>query len=102
MLAQIASRLKHACAQGVTAIQLGLPLGNPATKTMTASFEVMGFFFAGVGPDPEGQENLILQYLNSTEVDYDSIHVHSELARDIKQYVQACDPRIRKTEGLLP
>ncbi|MFH1913220.1 MAG: ATP-binding protein [Pseudomonadota bacterium] len=97
VLAQVADRLKHACAQGIISIQLGLPLGNPATKVMTASFEDMGFFFAGVGPDPEGHENLILQYINSTDVDYDSIHAHSELAQDIKQYVQACDPRIRST-----
>lgn len=92
--AQVAERLQHICTQKVAAIQLALPLEKPETSCMAATFEDMGFFFAGVGPDNNGKENLVLQYINSTEVDYESIKVHSEFAHEIKEYVRTCDPRI--------
>ena len=98
-LLQVSTRVELACAQGLAAIQMILPLADPATAAMTALFEGLGFFFAGVGPDPEGRENLILQYIDLPATDYDSIHVHSDLAREIKQYVMACDPRVQ-AEGL--
>ncbi|MCJ2164306.1 MULTISPECIES: GNAT family N-acetyltransferase [unclassified Pseudodesulfovibrio] len=93
--AQIADRLKHACAQGIFSVHLALPLGDPLTRTMAATFEDMGFFFAGVGPDDEGNENIILQYITATTVDYESIHVHSEFANEIKEYIKTCDPRVK-------
>lgn len=94
VLSQVSDRLRHFCSQGITAIQMALPLENPATKTMATSFEDMGFFFAGICPVHDNHENLILQYINSPKTDYDSIHVHSELAHEIKQYVMSCDPRM--------
>ncbi len=94
ILAQVSDRLGHACSQGITAIQMALPLHNPDTKTMTAKFEDIGFFFAGVCPVHDSHENLILQYISTAHTDYESIHVHSELAHEIKQYVMSCDPRV--------
>ncbi|WP_462325321.1 GNAT family N-acetyltransferase [Desulfoplanes sp.] len=92
--AQVGERLQHICTQNVASIQLALPLGKPKTRSMAATFEDMGFFFAGVGPDNMGRENLVLQYINSTEVDYESVKVHSGFAHEIKEYVRTCDPRI--------
>jgi len=88
--AQIADRLTRACAQGLASIVLALPLANPATKTATATFEEMGFFFAGVGPDEEGNENLILQYVNTAKINLESIKVHSDFARTIVEYIRKC------------
>ncbi len=93
VLAQVSDRLRHACSQGISAIQMALPLEDPATPMMAGRFEEMGFFFAGVCPVHDCHENLILQYINEPFTDYESIHVHSDLAHEIKQYVMACDPR---------
>ncbi|XPV75130.1 MAG: GNAT family N-acetyltransferase [Desulfovibrio sp.] len=90
---QVIERLKHACAQDIFSVQLALPLVDPVTRTITATFENMGFFFAGIGPDHQGNENLVLQYVNTPKTDYESINVHSELAKEIKEYVRAHDPR---------
>ncbi len=88
--AQVAERLQYTCTQKIASIQLALPLGKPETKIMASTFEDMGFFFAGVGPDNMGKENLILQYINSREIDYESVKVHSEFAHKIKEYVRTC------------
>lgn len=91
---QVEKRLQRALAQGIVSIQLALPLENPGTMSMTSSFEEMGFFFAGVGPDYTGSEMLMLQYVNAASVDYERIKVHSEFAEEIKQYVRSRDPRV--------
>ncbi|WP_022660452.1 GNAT family N-acetyltransferase [Paucidesulfovibrio longus] len=91
---RVAEALNHAKAQGAASIQLYLPLGEPATRTMTARFETLGFFFVGVGPDDEGNEGLLLQYVNSSHSDYDLVHVHSGFGQELKEYVRACDPRV--------
>lgn len=91
--ARVRERMERACAQGIPEVHLLLPLADPATATMADRFEAMGFFFAGVCPVFDGGESLVLQYVDTPRTDYDSIHVHSAFAEEIKRYVMACDPR---------
>lgn len=79
-----------AVAQGIPSIQLGLPFSNAMILELCSSFESMGFFFAGVSSGYNGSENLMLQYLNGVEPDFDSIHAYSDFARKLKEYVAAC------------
>ena len=95
VLAQVSERVRHACAQGITTIQMALPLEDPVTRTMTAAFEDMGFFFAGACPVYDRKEYLILQFINSPQTEYENINVHSDFAHEIKQYVMSCDPRTK-------
>ncbi|MBE1426269.1 hypothetical protein H4684_002934 [Desulfomicrobium macestii] len=95
VLAQVSERVRHACAQGITAIQMALPLEDPATRTMTSAFEDMGFFFAGACPVYDRKEYLILQFINSPQTEYETINVQSDFAHEIKQYVMSCDPRAK-------
>lgn len=94
-LAQVSERVRHACAQGITTIQMALPLDDPGTKKMATDFEDMGFFFAGACPVYDCKEYLILQFINSPQTGYENISVQSDFAREIKQYVMSCDPRVK-------
>lgn len=88
--AQVEKQLRRLCVQGVPAIFLMLPLDALPTATQTPQFEDMGFFFSGVTFSPEGQEHLALQYING-DSGYDEVRVHSPFARQLLDYVQACD-----------
>ena len=59
---------------------------------MTAEFEKMGFFFAGILPLALVGDALILQYLNNVRIDYDKIVLYTEEARQIRDYVREMDP----------
>lgn len=100
-LARVVECLNRSLAQGIVSTQLFLPLDDPMTRTMTAQFEALGFFFAGVGPAEDGREGLQLQYVATEQTDYDSIHAFSEFARELKEYVRKHDPRIKGEEPRL-
>lgn len=80
------------CEQGMSSIMVFLPLDNPATCVLSPAFEAKGFFFAGVLPDKDGRENLVLQRLHGVDPDYDSIQLCSPFGRELLAYVRACDP----------
>jgi serine/threonine-protein kinase RsbW len=84
--------LRELCLKNVAAIQLFLNLKDPHTFFMTAEFEKMGFFFAGILPLALVGDVLILQYLNNVRVDYDKIVLYTEEARQIRDYVREMDP----------
>ncbi|BBD09350.1 GNAT family N-acetyltransferase [Desulfovibrio ferrophilus] len=88
---QVRKELDNALSANISSIQLMLPLHDPATATLCTEFEAMGFFFAGVGTGPDRSENLILQYLNGVDAGYDSVHVHSDMAKELVEYVRSCD-----------
>jgi anti-sigma regulatory factor (Ser/Thr protein kinase) len=88
---EIAAQLRQACAKGFPAIQLLLPLSDPATPDFTEHFEGLGFFFAGTSQVDVTGQKLALQYLNKVVGDYDNVHIHSEFGRELKEYVRSCD-----------
>jgi serine/threonine-protein kinase RsbW len=53
----------------------------------------LGFFFAGVLPfGLHNRHELILQYMNNLEINYDMIKPYSERAAGILEYVRLSDP----------
>lgn len=84
--------LRELCLKQVAAIDLFLPLDDPATCFVTAELEKLGFFFSGIQPATGSGDSLILQYLNNIPFDYDKVQVFSDLARDLLAYIRRHDP----------
>jgi serine/threonine-protein kinase RsbW len=84
--------LRELCLKHVAAIQLFLPLKDPATYLLTEEFEALGFFFSGILPMSRAGDSLILQYLNNVVIDYDKIVLYTELAKEIREYIRSRDP----------
>lgn len=91
---QIRKTLRSFCLQHIASINLFLKLQDPMTYWLTAEFEKMGFFFAGILPESSIGDALILQYLNNVSLDYDKIQLVSDVAKDLLTYIKALDPNI--------
>ncbi len=91
---QIRKILKNFCVQHIASINLFLKLKDPLTYTLTADFEKMGFFFAGILPESSIGDALVLQYLNNVSLDYDKILLVSDVAKELLIYIKALDPNI--------
>ncbi len=88
----VQARLRAFCLEKRDVIFLYLDLEEAATASMTAVFENMGFFFAGILPSGLlGRDALILQYLNNIAIDYDRIALDSAGAARLLSYVRQCD-----------
>jgi hypothetical protein len=61
---------------------------KPWTALLCADFEAQGFLLAGVLPKADGQDVLRLQYLNAVPIDFDKIHVVSEVGQELLAYVK--------------
>ena len=59
---------------------------------MTAEFEKMGFFFAGINPGSSGTDLLDLQFLNNVAIDYSRLQFAAETAQQIAEYIRLHDP----------
>jgi serine/threonine-protein kinase RsbW len=84
--------LRDLCIRKTAAIQLMLPLADPATCLMTEAIEDLGFFFSGILPHESVGDVLLLQYQNNVPLDYDKILVHTETAGELLTYIRARDP----------
>jgi anti-sigma regulatory factor (Ser/Thr protein kinase) len=89
-LAQIESHLDASRTRGIPLTVLLLPLDNPHTPDLCDAAEKLGFFFAGIGPSQKGRMNLALQFLWDVEPEFQAIHVYTEFARELLDYVCAC------------
>jgi len=90
---EVRSMLRDLCLKKTEVINLYLDLSDPATFHLTAKFEKLGFFFAGILPAATRRgDALILQYLNNVPIDYDRIHVASDTAKELISYVRGLDP----------
>ena len=98
---EVKSKLRDLCCEGIAAVYLNLPLGDPHTAVLCQKFEELGFFFAGILPRPaipvssEGMISgdwLCLQFLNGAHIDYDRLHIYSEFAQALVEYVRERDP----------
>jgi len=76
----------------IDVINLFLDLGQPATAMFCSEFEKLGFFIAGAIPLLYFRHTLILQYLNNIFPDYSEIHVYSDFARSMLEYIRERDP----------
>lgn len=73
-----------------------LPLGEPATSYYGSGLQEMGLSFAGIYPEYEDGDVLVLQNLNNVDLKPDEIEVASDLGtylRDVvlRDYQQATD-----------
>jgi serine/threonine-protein kinase RsbW len=84
--------LRDLCIRRTAAIQLMLPLENPATCFMTKAIEDMGFFFSGILPHESVGEVLCLQYMNNVPFDYDKVMVYTDMAKELLAYMRERDP----------
>ena len=90
---ELRSTTKELCLKGTSVINLYLDLSDPGTFHLTAEFERLGFFFAGILPAAARRgDALILQYLNNLSIDYDQIHVASDVAKELISYIRLRDP----------
>jgi serine/threonine-protein kinase RsbW len=89
---QVRRLMRRFCLQKMAAINLFLNLEDPATQHLTAEFEKMGFFFAGILPRGRFGDTLCLQYLNNVDFDYSAVTAYSEMAKDLLSYIRHQDP----------
>jgi anti-sigma regulatory factor (Ser/Thr protein kinase)/GNAT superfamily N-acetyltransferase len=93
---EVRSTLRDLCLKKTDVINLHLDLADPATFHLTAEFEKLGFFFAGILPAAAHKgDALILQYLNNVPIDYDQIHVASDIGKELIAYIRARDLAVR-------
>lgn len=83
--------LRRLCVNRFETVFLELDLSEPATASLCETYEAMGFFFAGILPQQDGRDRLLLQYLNNQRPDYDAITVASDFGRDLLAYVKQQD-----------
>jgi len=90
-VSEVKTHLRDLCLDRIQAVYLFLNLCDPLTALMTAEFEKMGFFFAGINQGPSGTDFLVLQFLNNLAVDYSHLQFASDRGRQIAEYVRLHD-----------
>ena len=88
ILPEVFRIFKELCINRTETIYLRLRLNDPFTAKYTAEFEKMGFFFCGVLPWSEGNDELILQYLNNYVIDYNQLKIASDKGKEILEYIK--------------
>jgi serine/threonine-protein kinase RsbW len=91
---EVRKLLRGFCVEHISTINLFLKLSDPLTFSMTAEFEKMGFFFAGLLPESRIGDTLALQFLNNVELDYHKIILVSDMAKELLVYIEAHDPNL--------
>ena len=92
MAKDILAAKKQLCIERTDVLFLFLDLEQPGCAALAEVCEEMGFFFAGILPfGLNGRHTLILQYLNNLAIDYSKIDLHDPFARQILDYVKACE-----------
>ena len=91
IIEQLTAKLASIRPQAIKTIYLYLPLMDKNTAIYTASFEELGFFFAGIKPGSQQGDFLILQHLNEYCINYDQIATACEFSESLKEYVRKND-----------
>ena len=89
---QVKGQLRKVCLEHAEIINLYLDLSDPMTGSAVGLFEELGFFFSGILPGGCAGDALILQYLNNVPIDYEQVHVKSDMGRLLLDYVRQHDP----------
>lgn len=76
----------------VQVVEAYLNLNDPQTQNMAAYLEKEHFIFTGFMPGVDGGDRLVMQYFNGIVVDYDMIHLDSDKARELLDYIRKHDP----------
>jgi anti-sigma regulatory factor (Ser/Thr protein kinase) len=84
--------LRSYCVSNIASINLFLNLADPLTCHLTGEFEKMGFFFAGVLPQSQIGDALVLQYLNNVAFDYNKLVLYADFTKEIMEYIRRNDP----------
>ncbi|MHC1708669.1 MAG: ATP-binding protein [Bacteroidales bacterium] len=92
ILTEIRKSLRSLCVKHIEAINIFLKLADPGTYFVTAEFEKMGFFFAGILPGSRIGDALILQYLNNVDFDYGKVVLYQDFTRELLEYIRQHDP----------
>ncbi|MDD3280090.1 MAG: ATP-binding protein [Bacteroidales bacterium] len=92
IIALVHKTLKSLCINRIESIYIYLPLDNPEVSRCCSEFEKADFFFGGIVHHAGGQHYLMLQYLNNQQYDYESLHVFSDFAKILVNYIHRHDP----------
>ena len=79
---------RNLCINRMETIYLRMPLKDRFTAKYTIDFEKFGFFFCGILPRSEGNDELILQYLNNYVIDYNLLKITSDKGLEILEYIK--------------
>jgi len=90
----IKQELRRVRLEEVRVVEMFLNLTNPVTAEILPELESLGFFFTGIMPGTVGGDSMILQYFNGVDIDYGSLSVVSEPARELLAYIEKNDPYI--------
>ena len=94
LIKQVSASLHDLRVKQLGAIYLYLSLEDQNTCSLAPELEKLGFFFAGILPQTDIGDTLILQYLNNIELDYAKIQVLTNTGRELLDYVRALDPNL--------
>lgn len=78
----------------VLVVEAYLNLYDPQTQNVAAHMEKENFLFTGIIPGVDGGDRLIMQYFNGIVVDYDMIHLESDKAQNLLDYIKKHDPMV--------
>ena len=90
---EIQKNLNNFCLKRYETIYLNLKLSDPLTAKYSSEFEKMNFFFSGIMPGSNNNDELVLQYLNNYIVNYDKVMIASDFGNELKEYIKSQDPQ---------
>lgn len=93
ILQLINQNMKKVYIDEIQVVEIFLSLGDYQTPFIVNKLEEMGFIFTGIMPETIMGDAIVLQFFNGIFVDYDSIVLVSDLAREMLDYVRKHDKR---------
>jgi len=87
LVQQVAQRLRDPGMDSMEAVQLDLPLADPATPAAVEGLRPLGFFFAAILPELRDGDVIRLQAVKSRAVDRASISLASAKGRELLDLV---------------
>ncbi len=91
----IRKRVRSLCVNKIKVIALFLELSNPLTYHLGQKIEDLGFITTGIMPGTDIGDAMVLQYLNSVRLDFDSIDLYSDEAKRTMDYIRRSIPSQR-------
>lgn len=88
----VKQELRRIRLEEVRVVEMFLNLTDPVTAEIVPELEALGFFFTGIMPGTVGGDSVIMQYFNGVDIDYGSLSIVSDAARDLLAYIEKNDP----------
>jgi len=87
---ELQANIHTLCLKHIDMIFLHIDMEEPSSPFVVQQCEKMGFFFSGVLPfGMNNRHEIILQYMNNININFDIIKPYSQNAVDILQYVKS-------------